>query len=82
MKKPSFYEYLVIETDEDGNFVNFLSESELKEMLEERQITDFFEDIPIDLNPNYWSEDKLLILKLDSIIVPQIKHIIDNYSLE
>jgi hypothetical protein len=77
MKKDVLYDCIIIEANEDGNFMSFLSKTELLEMLDDYEKegieVGFFEELPGELNPFYWPEDNLLILKIDGLVVPEIK---------
>lgn len=77
MKKDVLYDYIVIEANEEGNFMSFLSKTELLEMLDDYEKegieVEFFKELPGELNPFYWPENKMLVLKIDSLVVPEIK---------
>lgn len=79
------FKYAIIKPNEDGEFINFYTEKELIEFLDEfKEYREdcqpiFLKEIP-ENNPNYWKENEVLILKVETV-VPKKVEVVTRYGI-
>lgn len=80
--------YLIIQPDEDGNIVDFVTRKELEEyLIAIQEYKEEYKPVFVDFdrglgqNVQYWKENEVLIVKCETVI-PKVVESVIKYSID
>lgn len=85
-KETRTHGYALIQPDEDGQVVRFVTEAELREDLDEQQHyrpdarSNFLAEVPDQTDPQYWGERDVLVIRYE-VIVPKPVETVTEWEL-
>ncbi len=76
--------YILIQPDEDGNPIRWLSEAEvkdIKQLMEDYGVDKFITSVPEPSDPNYWDERTAMLLEVEIKDVVPVK-VVEQYEIK